>query len=154
VTQEISVIDVAQAAAGDIMQLVQALARSGPLTRAKVSALLGVQLEIADENAYFVFLKGKGPQLPDGTAVQSIDLRLAKANPDHHGAIALEISGRCLTLADLKRIFPKLELVDVPRGRTHDESFSYAATGPEATVNFGFKERAPNCVSSISVKPA
>ena len=136
-----------------IVQLVESLAGSYPYTRAKIQAITGAQLEISDENDYFVFLIGAASELPDGTKIQLVDLRIPKRGHKHPGFMTLELSGRCLTREDIEPQFGRLDLIGAPRGRTADERIVYAARFGGAEIRFGFPEHDPKCVKVIGITP-
>jgi hypothetical protein len=136
-----------------IVQLVESLAGSYPYTRAKIEAVTGAQLEISDENDYFVFLIGGTSELPDGTNIQLIDLRIPKRGHKHPGFITFELSGRCLTREEIEPRFGSLDLIGAPRGRTSDEQIVYAARFGGADIRFGFPEHDTKCVKVIGITP-
>ncbi len=137
----------------DIVQLVETLASAHQFTRAKIQAMTGAQLEISDENEYVVFLSGAASELPDGTEIRGIDLRIPKRGHKHPGFITFELSGRCLTREDIEPRFGGLDLIGAPRGRTADERIVYAARFGGAEIRFGFPEHDPKCVKVIGITP-
>lgn len=144
----------AQAGPSDIFALIESLSRGSGLTRGNVERLLQTRLELTGENSYFTFLSGAGSQLSDGRKVESVDLRLSKSEPNRMSLIGLKIGGRCLTLADVSNVYGQLQLVDVPRGRSPDESISYATKQEHVQISFVFKEHDPNCAAFIAIGPS
>jgi hypothetical protein len=136
----------------DLFGLIVQLQSSAPFRKAKVEALLGSHFHLKSENEYFTFWTGHPIRLGDGSQLGELDLRLSKLEAKK-GFLAFQVTGRCVSPAELRERYPDLELTDVPRGRSHDEETSFSVVSGGVRLGFGFKERNPDCLSSVVLDP-
>jgi hypothetical protein len=138
-----------------LWQALDALAAQLPFAVHKVARTLSTTL--ADTHAeggdVFQFFEGAPVRLADGTELSRIDLRIKREGP-HPGFLVLELKGRCVPLAEVRRHHGALELTDVPRGRSLDESTGYTAALGWGRLSFGFAERKPDCLAQVAFDPA
>jgi hypothetical protein len=138
-------------ARSSIPAVVEAVRASPKLSKASVEQLLGVKLVTLPGNDAFNLYKGGAGKL-DGMAVTAVDFREPKAGG---GATAgpllnLKVAGKCLKRADLEAKYGKMKLTGSPRGRSLDEESSWSLIEPWGRLSFGFAERNPDCLSSVT----
>lgn len=136
-----------------LWQAIGALARQVPFSQAKLENTLGTRLSEASRNEYTIFLKNESPitMTEDGRIAQ-VDLRLGMK----HGApgfLVLNLDGGCISLDAVRAHYRDLRITDTPRGHSLDEVTSHSASLPWGELSFSFKERNPNCLSSVAFDP-
>lgn len=138
-----------------LWQAIDALAAQIPFSAQKVGHTLSTTFN--DTHAaggdVFQFFEGAPVRLADGTELSRIDLRIKREGP-HPGFLVLDLQGRCVPLAEVRQHHGALEITDVPRGRSLDESTSYTATLGWGRLSFGFTERNPDCLAHVAFDPA
>ncbi|AQW30134.1 hypothetical protein ACKZDW_16590 [Ralstonia syzygii subsp. celebesensis] len=137
-----------------LWQAVDVLPRQIPFSKAKIENLLSAQLTETDEggNDVFQFFKSSPVKLSDGVVIENIDLRI-KRQGSHPGFMVLRVSGPCISLDMVRSHYGNLEVTDVPRGHSLEESTTHATTLPWGRLSFSFKERNPGCLASVTFKP-
>lgn len=136
-----------------IWQTIAQLTQQISFSEEKVEEILATKLNRSAEqgNEYFWFYESGGIALQSGTILK-VDLRIQREG-NHPGFLVLNVSGDCITLPDVRLHYEKLQLTDSPRGRSLDEVTSYTATLPWGGLSFSFKERRPECLSSVAFQP-
>ncbi len=144
-----------QAMTMTLWQSIDALAAQLPFSVQKVGRTLSTTLSDthAEGGTVFQFFEGTPVRLADGTELARIDLRI-KREGAHPGFLVLELKGRCVPLAEVRQHYPALQITDVPRGRSLDESTSHTATLGWGRLSFGFAERNPGCLAFVAFDPA
>lgn len=137
-----------------LWQAIDALAQQAPFSKAKIETLLSTQLSETNYtgNDVFQFFESSPLALSDGVRIANVDLRIKRQGP-HPGFMVLSIDGRCITIEEVRKHYTDLEITDIPRGRSLDESTSHTTKLPWGELSFSFKERNPDCVSSIAFQP-
>jgi hypothetical protein len=137
-------------------ELVQKLDAANPWTVERVETALGVKLALARSNDSFA-VHTTGPLNHDeGLLVKEVHLRL---DTDTGEMIRLIVSlsddASCFTLDRIKRTWPDTQHDPFPdpRGDSWNEETGYWTERPWGHIDFGFKERRPNCLSSIVFIP-
>ena len=137
-----------------LWQVIEALARQVPFTKAKLEALLSTTLSETDDtgNDVFQFFKSNRVALQSGVEIANVDLRVKRVGP-HPGFMVLEIGGTCITLDQVRRHYSALKITDTPRGRSLEDATSYTAYLPWGELSFSFRELNPECLASIAFNP-
>jgi len=141
-----------------LWQTIDTLAQQIPFTQAKIERLLGVALSDTDPRTLVFqptssrFLEGGPVTLANDVEIENVDLRV-KHREGHPGFLVLNLSGRCIDLGTVRVHYLNLRVTDRPRGRSLDEVTSYTTVLPWGELSFSFKERNPDCLSSIAFAP-
>ena len=137
-----------------LWQAIDALARQVPFTRSKVQAALSVALIERDNpsNELFQFYKSNPVKLAEGVEIENVDLRV-KRSGGHPGLVVLSTDGACVSLGDVRARYGDLEITGTPRGRSLDEETMHSTQLPWGKLSFGFRERKPDCLSSVVLNP-
>lgn len=135
-----------------LWQAVEVLAKQIPFSKAKIEETLAIGLVEKRRSAHTTFFEGGGVRLLQSVGLTKVDLRLGN-RPDDPGLLGIDLEGPCITLDDVRRHYPSLEITDAPRGRSMEEETVYTATLPWGELSFGFKEKNPNCLAGIGFKP-
>ncbi|OJB58613.1 hypothetical protein BGV62_30950 [Burkholderia ubonensis] len=137
-----------------LWQAIDALAQQVPFSKTKVEHALSTRLTETDEegNDVFQFFKSTPVTLTDGVVIKNVDLRV-KRQGAHPGFMVLELGGQCVGLDAVRGRYDHLEIVDVPRGRSLDESTTHAEKLPWGELAFGFLERNPGCLAFVAFDP-
>ena len=137
-----------------LWQVVDALPRLIPFTKAGVEKLFSVHLAETDYtgNDVFQFYKSNPVQLPDGVVISNIDLRIRR-KVGHPGFLSLSLESACVNLDQVRRRFGPLEITEIPRGHSLNEKTYHTARLPWGELSFGFAERNPDCLASIVFDP-
>ncbi|WP_261458907.1 hypothetical protein [Serratia fonticola] len=119
---------------------------------AQVTHLFNNAFVIQDENDQFISYKSKGFILDGKVNIESIEARVFhKNNKNAPYLLALQVSGICITLSELKQYYSDLTITDVPRGRSLVEETTYSTVRYSNNVKlaFGFAEKKPDCLGSV-----
>ncbi|WP_345889846.1 hypothetical protein [Paraburkholderia sp. Cy-641] len=104
------------------------------------------------QNTAFQFYTGGPVDLADDVVISNVDLRI-RYRAGHPGFLVLNLSGSCITLDMVRAYYRSLRVTDRPRGRSLDEVTSYTTALHWGDLSFSFKERNPNCLSSLAFDP-
>jgi hypothetical protein len=137
-----------------LWQVIENLAKQVPFSKTKVESVLSIRLLENDErsNDVFQFFKGEYIELTNGIAVSRVDLRIKRDGP-HPGFLVLELQGTCVGIEEVRRHYRGLEITDTPRGKSLDDVTSHTTKQAWGELSFSFKERKPECLSSIAFDP-
>ncbi|NML33282.1 hypothetical protein HHL14_20890 [Paraburkholderia sp. G-4-1-8] len=141
-----------------LWQAIDTLVQQIPFTRANIEHVLATQLFEEDSsrnpilNREFRFYIGGPVKLSDGMTISKVDLRI-RHKPGHPGFLVLNLDGACTDLNAVREHYGDLKVTDRPRGISLDEVTSYSAVLQWGKLSFSFKERNPNCLSSVAFKP-
>ena len=102
-------------------------------------------------NEYFWFYESDSVASA-GDASLKADLRINREGM-HPGFLVINLSGSCIKLAEVRSRYEGLQITDHPRGHSLDESTSYTAALSWGALSFSFKERQPDCLSSVAFEP-
>ncbi len=119
---------------------------------AQVTHLFNNAFVIQDENDQFISYESKSFILDGKVNIESIEARVFhKNNKNAPYLLALQVSGICITLPELKQYYSDLTITDVPRGRSLEEETSYTTVKYSNNVKlaFGFAEKKPDCLGSV-----
>ncbi len=136
-----------------LWQAIDALAAQIPFSEAKVESVLGTRMSEVRRNAYTAFLQNERPVVLEGNRrIALVDLRLGMEAGDP-GFMVLNLDGGCISLDAVRAHYRELRITDTPRGHSLDEVTSHSASLPWGELSFSFKERNPNCLSSVAFDP-
>jgi hypothetical protein len=68
--------------------------------------------------------------------------------------LVLRLGGACINLPELKQQHDNLQITEIPRGRSLEESTTYTASKSWGEIDFGFQEKKPDCLAYVILKPA
>ncbi|HEY2020133.1 hypothetical protein [Paraburkholderia sp.] len=141
-----------------LWQTIDAVVQQIPFTKAKLKNLLMTQLvekdtsRVAIPNTAFQLYGGGPVKLADDVVISNVDLRI-RHRAGHPGFLVLQIDGDCIDLDAVRQHYSNLKVTDRPRGISPEEATSYTAVLHWGKLSFSFKERNPNCVSSVAFAP-
>jgi hypothetical protein len=139
-----------QASASSLESLIEKLRQSKAFDQAAVEAALGKKLMPTSQNSSFAFFEAKD------VTVGAHKLSLADyRSPISASATAgpllnLMVSGPCLKKSAVQAKYGPLSVTNAPSGRSPDEELGLSRSEPWGTLSFGFAERNPDCLSSIT----
>lgn len=136
-----------------LWEAIATMEKQMPVSTASVDTIMGVRLAETKRTDGYVLLTAKGPILADGLSVSGISLLLHPTlNFDETSAFAFELEGACVSLDDVRRRFYKLDLTQVPRGRSPEETAVWTTRRPWGVLSFAFKEARPDCLFRVSFR--
>ncbi|AOK61204.1 hypothetical protein WM29_18515 [Burkholderia ubonensis] len=137
-----------------LWQAIDALAQQVPFSKARIEQTLPTRLTEVDQGGNVVFHRFKSTPvtLSDGVVVENVDLRIKRQGADP-GFMVLRLGGTCVGLDAVRGRYGHLKIIDIPRGRSLDESTTHAAQLPWGQLAFGFLERNPGCLAFVSFDP-
>ena len=109
--------------------------------------------EIHKSNEFFQFYSGQDIALADSATISNIDLRLPRPTATSAGMLLLHLGGECISLSDVKQLYPKLEITGTPRGRSLEEATTYTSSTAWGEIDFGFQEKNADCLGYVAFKP-
>lgn len=141
-----------------LWQAIDTLTQQAPFTTDKIENVLATHLVVKDnskspiQNTAFQFYTGRPVNLADDVVISNVDLRI-RYRAGHPGFLVLNLSGSCITLDMVRAHYRSLRVTDRPSGRSLDEVTSYTTSLHWGDLSFSFKERNPNCLSSLAFDP-
>ncbi len=136
---------------GTVFEIIDTLRSQPRLDRHAVERAIGTRLGTADGNASFAFYEAKGVKA-GGTTV-SVDFRepvaggAATAGP----MLNLSIGEGCPARAEIEKRYGPLTVSGGPTGRSTAEETKLSRQEPWGRLTFGFADRAPSCLSSVTL---
>lgn len=125
--------------------------RAAPsLSRLRLEAIAGVQLAPQPGTDAFAFYTTE-TRTSDGASL-AFDYREprpgggATAGP----LLSISIQGVCVSKVEVERRYGPLEITGVPHGHSLDEQLSLSREERWGELSFGFAERRPDCLSTVS----
>lgn len=113
--------------------------------------LLG-ELRIEQQNEFTTFYTASAIQLDSGERVGAFTI--ADNRYKNRVSGRFEISNRCISHEEVKQHYPGWRVISGPRGHSLEEQTLFALTKEGMTYTFGFAEKAPDCLNSITVGPS
>lgn len=106
-----------------------------------------------DKSERDFWYKTKPFTLDDGVVIENADLRVWKGS-DVPVLINLDISGACITVNDLKRLYPDMKLSSIPRTDSPAEMLYFRTSTDKNNVIlfFGFANALPDCLGGIVIR--
>ncbi|MGV2288491.1 hypothetical protein AAHK20_07220 [Trinickia sp. YCB016] len=141
-----------------LWQTIEVPVQQIPFTKTKVESVLSVGLDdkdtsnVAIKNTAFAFFVGGPIKLSDDVVIGNVDLRI-RHKEGHPGFLVLNLAGSCIGLDAVRAHYGDLKITDFPRGRSLDEVTSHTTALEWGELSFSFKERNPDCLSSIAFAP-
>jgi hypothetical protein len=137
-----------------LWQLIDSVSQQTPFSAVKIEKLFSTQLSEYDNpsNDVFRFYKGGRTTLANGVVISNVDLRIKRQGP-HPGFLVLELQGTCVGVEEVRKHYSGLEITDTPRGKSLDDVTSHTTIQAWGELSFSFKERKPECLSSIVFDP-
>lgn len=134
----------------EIAAIVDRLRGLRTLDRTNVEQVLGRRLTRTDGNQAFTFWGAAGRGL-----VAKIDFREpVRGGTATAGPILVLILGGCVSRREIESRFGPLAITGTPRGRSLDEETALSREESLGRLSFGFAERKPDCLRSLSLSVA
>lgn len=108
---------------------------------------------IYDETERDFWYKAKSFLLDNVVIVENTYLRVWKGR-DVPVLINLDISGACITVNDLKRLYPYMKLSSIPRTDSPAEMLYFRTSTDKNNImiSFGFANALPDCLGGIVIR--
>jgi len=138
-----------------LWRALDAVTAQAPFTKEKIENILSIHLEeyTNPSNRYWTFYKSPGITLQDGVTLTSVNFSFNK-DVYNSGSVGIDLEGACITLDQVRKNYPLLALASLPRGESLEEARYYSSEFPWGKISFGFKEKRPDCLSHVSLKPS
>jgi hypothetical protein len=136
-----------------LWQAIAAATQQLPFSQAKMEEVFSVALSERDRRHDISFLAGGGAVLADGCVIDKVDLRIGNGPTSFPGFLVLDVSGPCITLAQVRSHYSDLLITGAPRGHSLDEATWHSAMLPWGKLSFGFAERNRACLARIAFDP-
>lgn len=134
----------------NLWQLIDVLTEYPSFAPSDLSTVLPVGFVQASRRSSFTVYRGGAASLAEGVELASVEVR-----SDHEdarlGLISIQLTGICVTLAQVREHYPDIVLSDTPRGRSLEEVTGFSAVKPWGKVSFGFKERNRECLATVTI---
>ncbi len=134
-----------------LTSIVDTLRSAERLNRSTIEVAIGAPLAQTSENGSFTFFEGHDVTLSDAT-IGLVDYREPRAggNATAGALLTLTLTRGCPARAQVEHRYGPLSVAGVPRGRSLDEETQLARPEPWGRLSFGFAERTPTCLTSIT----
>ena len=132
----------------DVFAFIQKMQTMHPLT---IEKLLNEGFVITSQEVLRSRLDtmGTGPELADGTKLQSVDFRVSFENPLRTFLI-IDIANLCISQEEVKKRYPNNKTVIYPF--QDDLRVSYRVKEKEARLGFFFLANKSNCMEGFNIK--
>jgi len=120
---------------------------------AAISSIVSTPIERIDP-AFADRLEAKPFTLDGGIEISNVVIRLERKHSGKVYIISYDVGNVCITREDVKKNYPELRLMDVPRGHSKDETFSWI-TPVDKNGNgtgFGFSQSKPSCLKHMTLR--
>lgn len=121
------------------------------LDRAAVEQALGTRLAGADGNAAFAFYEAKDIRAGDVTLSADYREPVAGGAATAGPLLNLSIASGCPARAEVEKRYGPLAVTGGPTGRSTAEETKLSRQLPWGRLTFGFAEKAPDCLSSVTL---
>lgn len=121
------------------------------LDRAAVEQALGTRLASLDGNAAFAFYEAKGIRAGDATLSADYREPIAGGAATAGPLLNLSIVAGCPARAEVEKHYGPLAVAGGPTGRSTAEETKFSRPLSWGRLTFGFAEKAPNCLSSVTL---
>lgn len=138
-----------RAACGDIWSFTAAfiqLVRAQDL--AAVRSFLG-DLRIEQRGRSFTFYTADAVDLASGERVLAFSISANRFGKKIGGGF--DVANRCISHEEVKQHYPGWRVVSGPRGHSLEEQTLFQVDAGVFIYTFGFAEKAPDCLNSISI---
>lgn len=135
-----------------IWEVIAALEPKMPVTISDVEGALGSKLIESKRTDNYALWTTAPAQLAEGVSVVAQLLLHPSAKFDNTSAFGLELSGACVPLEEVRRRFADLKISQAPRGRSQEETTVWTTQRPWGYLSFAFKEKARDCLFSVSFR--
>jgi hypothetical protein len=150
--QQVNASDGARSTHMKLEELLQRLEQERPWTPAKIESVLGVTPVLYEANEYWTKYLAGPVELEEGVTVEKLRFSLKNATQAvPRFTVYLSDDSSCVTRQRITSTYPDIQMdyQNIPRGRSLDEQIYYDAKRAWGELSFGFKERRPDCLSSI-----
>jgi len=127
-----------------LWQLIEVLGPYPSLAPDKIKQVLPTDFSERRRSTYTSFYVGGPLQLAGQINIEAIDLRV-RLTDEARGMVSLDIAGACVTLHDVHLHYQDIRITDHPHGH------SWSTYPPWGKLSFGFKERNPDCLASVTI---
>lgn len=133
-----------------IDQLIAGVRDGRPIDRGTVQGALSVTLPLISENPAFRTYRNDQVRLDALSA--SVELRepVAGGTATAGSLLIIKILDGCPRKSDIEARFAPWTVTNTPRGQSLNEETNWSRKEPWGKLSFGFAERAPDCLSSIT----
>lgn len=139
-----------QNSTNSLESLIEKLRKSKAFDQATVEAALGKKLMLTSENSSFTFFEAKNVALED-YKLSLADYRTPiSASATAGPLLNLTVTGPCLKKSAVEAKYGPLSVTNAPSGRSLDEELGLSRGEPWGILSFGFAERNPDCLRSIT----
>ncbi len=99
-------------------------------------------------------LKAEPFTIDGGIEIRNMKVRLDLHNPGKVYIISYDVANANILLEDVRKTYPQLKLIDVPRGHSEDETFSWITPLDERgnAIGFGFPYAQPSYLKNMTLR--
>jgi len=133
-----------------LWQLIGKLGVYPSLSPDKIKQILPTDFSKRLRTDYFSYYNGGPLHLAEQISIEAIDLRV-RLMDETKGLVVLSLAGACVTLNDVHLHYQDIRITGHPRGHSLDEKTSWSTYQPWGKLSFGFKERNPDCLASVTI---
>jgi hypothetical protein len=114
-----------------------------------LEALFGTEPVVSAEQYGMKYLWPETVSFPDGLQAQQRSL-ITLRNP-RNNAVAFEVSGRCVNIAEIKSFYPDMKLTALPTHGYPDAAAAYTAESQARKVSFAINVYS-HCLVSVAIR--
>lgn len=136
-----------------LWELIDRIGDAMPLSKAGFERALGARLQLVDHTASAT--RWTAPETPAivGAGISGVTLLLGPNGEfDASSAAALELGGDCVDIEQAKLRYPSLKIVQVPRGRSMQETTVFEVRQARSRLQFAVRESKAGCIARVSFR--
>jgi hypothetical protein len=133
-----------------IDHIVEQVRAAGRVDRPLAAAIVHVALRKTADTGYFETYEATDIKLGDLAMTAELRSPVEGSGATAGALLVLRILKGCPSKADVEARYAPLKIANIPHGRSPDEETNWSRDEPWGHLSFGFAERAPDCLSSIT----
>ncbi|MDR2259353.1 MAG: hypothetical protein LBE06_00125 [Azoarcus sp.] len=138
-------------------ELIHKLSDAYPWTVHEVEGILGIKLSNYRPHADNSFLSTRQLAYEEGLLLKEVEVRITERAGRTGETVRLILDladeAACFTFERIKQSYPDLALTSIPRTQSLEDQAYFSSKQPWGRLSLGFKEKRPNCLSSIIFIP-
>jgi len=132
-----------------IFKKIKSLEQMTVISRRGIESLLGSRFNELPGKRNMRYFEISDKKISPHAGFTGADLRVNARNSE--AILILDVVKTCPCKDDVLRRYPGAVISNHPRGHSLDEETSYTVERQWGGLTFGFKERSPECLSSVTV---
>ena len=136
-----------------LWQLNNIIEKEIPIKKKNIENIFGVEFKEERIEDFLFYTSMPDIILADSVIIKKANLLVRPSLVfDEKSAFSLELSGACISLADIRQHYGLMTITQFPRGRSLEEKTVHTANQSWGSLAFAFKEAKPSCLFSVTFR--